>query len=62
MTVKYFVNDQCIGCETCVDIAPDYFVVKNDLAYVLRQPESDEGDNLCREAMEACPVDAIEEA
>jgi ferredoxin len=60
MIPKYTVNETCIGCEACVEIAPDYFAMKGDLAYVKRQPDDDEGDNLCREALEACPVDAIE--
>ena len=61
MIPKYLVNELCIGCELCVEIAPDYFAMKDDLAYVKHQPDNDEGDNLCREALEACPVDAIEE-
>ena len=57
----FYVDDQCIDCDQCRDIAPDIF--KRDDAtghsYVFRQPETPDEEVLCQEAMEDCPVEAI---
>ena len=58
---KFYVDDQCIDCDLCREIAPDFFT-RNDedgYSYVYRQP-SDEGEiDACMEALEGCPVEAI---
>jgi NitT/TauT family transport system substrate-binding protein len=57
---KYRVNEECISCRACVEIAGDNFDMdENDKAYVRRQPESSEEVAACEEALEACPVRAI---
>jgi ferredoxin len=58
---RYYVDSQCIDCDICRDIAPDNFTREADQGYsfVYKQPESGSEENLCREAMEACPVEAI---
>lgn len=58
---KFYVDKYCIACDACVGIAPDFFRM-NDLeghAYVSKQPLSVQENELCGEAMEACPVNAI---
>ena len=58
---EFYVHDTCIACDTCHDIAPDYFVLTPDYdhAYVDKQPETVAAKNLCQEALDACPVAAI---
>jgi ferredoxin len=58
---RYYVDSQCIDCDVCRDVAPDNFTRKTDKGYsfVYRQPENEKEESLCREAMEACPVEAI---
>ena len=60
-TGKYYVDDQCIDCDLCRSTAPDNFKTEEDLgfSYVYKQPENEEEDELCVEAMENCPVEAI---
>mgnify|MGYP001169332931 FL=1 len=57
----FFVDDQCIACDACVNEAPDFFRM-NDIhghAFVHNQPTKDEEISLCESAMEICPVEAI---
>lgn len=58
---KYQVDERCIGCNVCSEIAPHNFRSNHqeDYAYVYKQPESELEENLCAEAMKICPVDAI---
>ena len=58
---KYYVNTRCIGCSICAEIAPSNFAsnLEAGYEYVYKQPGSNDEDQLCREAMEICPVDAI---
>jgi ferredoxin len=58
---RFFVDAQCIDCDVCREMAPDYFR-RNDEeehSYVYKQPESEQGVYECREALENCPVEAI---
>jgi len=58
---KYYVDDACIDCDLCRETAPDNFTRFDDggHSYVYKQPETDEEHNLCLEALEGCPVEAI---
>ncbi len=58
---RYYVNSQCIDCDVCRDIAPGNFAreVEKGYSFVYRQPKSGKEEDLCREALDACPVDAI---
>jgi len=59
----FYVDDQCIDCDACRETAPACFR-RNDergYSYVYRQPATEEERQLCREAMEGCPVEAIGE-
>ncbi len=58
---KFYVDKECIACDACVLAAPDNFTMNEDdgHAYVKIQPSSPEEEDLCKEAMEGCPVEAI---
>ena len=58
---RYYVDTRCIDCDVCRDLAPDNFTRYEDGGYsfVFQQPASEEEERLCREALEACPVEAI---
>lgn len=60
---KFYVDSQCIDCDLCRETAPANFTREEDegYSYVFKQPESDEEKELCLEAMEGCPVEAIGE-
>jgi ferredoxin len=61
---KFFVDSQCIDCDVCRDTSPANFRRndENGYSYVYKQPETDEERELCEEALNACPVEAIGEA
>ena len=60
-TGKFYVDEECIDCDLCRETAPNNFTRNDDGGYpfVTMQPESEEEEELCREAMEGCPVEAI---
>ena len=51
---KYFVDEQCIDCDLCREVAsPDNFK-RNEAegySYVYKQPETEEEEALCAEAL-----------
>jgi ferredoxin len=58
---RFYVNAECTDCDTCRCVAPDFFT-RNDEAgysYVLRQPETEDDEDVLYEAMDCCPADAI---
>lgn len=54
------VTEECISCHACVEVAKDNFEMGEKIAYVKKQPENETEEKLCEEALEACPVNAIE--
>jgi len=58
---KFYVDSQCIDCDLCREVAPDFFVRQDDGGYsfVKQQPSTPEEVALCEEAKEGCPVEAI---
>lgn len=62
-TGEYFVRDTCIDCDLCRQTAPLYFARKHvgnaGTTYVQRQPLTLSEQRSCRDALEACPVEAI---
>lgn len=58
---KFYVDNECISCDACVLAAPDHFAMNEDAghAFVKKQPLSPNEEDACREALEACPVEAI---
>ena len=57
----FYVDTQCIDCDVCRETAPNNFTRDDDGGYsfVTKQPENEEEQDQCEEAMEACPVEAI---
>ena len=58
---RFFVDDQCIDCDACRETAPEFFQ-RNDVkgySFVHRQPDDAISAELCMEALEGCPVEAI---
>jgi ferredoxin len=58
---RYYVDGNCIDCDVCRCTAPNNFEANEDegYSYVVKQPENDEEEAECKEAMESCPVEAI---
>jgi len=58
---RYYVDSECIDCGLCYDTAPENFTHSEEggYAYVKKQPEGEEEEAKCREALDSCPVDAI---
>ena len=58
---KYYVDRECIACDACVMTAPGFFNMDEDdgHAFVTVQPKDETDEDLCREAMEGCPVEDI---
>lgn len=58
---KYYVDSNCIDCDVCRETAPENFMANEDegYSYVFKQPENEEEEAQCQEAMESCPVEAI---
>jgi Ferredoxin len=58
---KFYVDDQCIACGLCREIAPEFFgnIENSDNSFVKKQPTSDKEIDVCMEALESCPVSAI---
>ena len=58
---KFYVDKECIACDACVLAAPDNFSMnENDgHAFIKIQPATPAEVELCKEAMEGCPVEAI---
>lgn len=53
-------QDTCTGCGLCPDICPEVFEMgDDDLAKVTVDTVPPEAEKSCREAAEACPVEAI---
>ena len=59
---KWYVTEECIACDACVLVAEKHFKIDDagERAYLQKQPQTLEEEALCVEAMEACPVEAIQ--
>ena len=58
---KFYVDQDCIACDTCVGISPKHFALTPNYSHaiVCKQPQSDVEIQECLDALEACPVFAI---
>jgi len=58
---KYYVDRSCIACDACVTAAPDNFGMDDEdgHAFITMQPKNEEEEEMCEEALESCPVEAI---
>ena len=58
MKIPVVDYELCIGCESCVELCPEVFEVRDDgKAYVTGEGKCDTCD--CQEAVDICPVEAI---
>jgi len=58
--MKVTVNDECTGCELCVDTCPDVFDMDGDVAVAKMTDVPADLEDCAQEAADACPVEAIE--
>jgi len=57
---KYKVSEECINCRACVEVAGDHYKIgDNNIAYLKKQPQSTSEEEICEEALNVCPVNAI---
>ncbi|MEM7010107.1 MAG: ferredoxin [Verrucomicrobiota bacterium] len=57
----YYVDEQCIDCDLCREIAPKNFTRSDEGGYsfVYKQPTDNDERGQCEEALDGCPVEAI---
>ena len=61
--MKYAVNENCIACGLCTDLCPEVFSMGDEgTAVAIGTEVPDEAAESAAEAMDSCPVSAIEEA
>src|SRR5688572_23028372 len=56
---NYFVDDTCIDCDLCRQIAPDVFQEDGDHSIVSRQPLAGGEELRTKMALVACPTGSI---
>lgn len=58
---RFYVDDQCLDCDLCREMAPNNFDRDDDGGYsfVKRQPETVEETAICEELVGDCPMEAI---
>ena len=58
---KFFVDLNCIACDNCTKIAPDFFKFSSNFnyAFVYNQPQNKHDETKCINALKSCPVLAI---
>ena len=61
-TMKYKVNDSCIGCGLCESTCPEVFHMNGDVAVAIEGEVPEAALAAAAEAKDGCPVGAIEEA
>ena len=60
--MKYFVNEECIGCGLCNGLCPKVFYMNQEGVAEAVDQEVDADDvSSANHAMNSCPVQAIEE-
>jgi ferredoxin len=52
-------EETCVGDETCVETCPEIFEMKGDVAVAKAEVVPKDLEAKCKEAAEACPVEAI---
>ncbi len=61
--MRYCVKESCVGCGLCVATCPEgFFMNESGTAQAVDSPVESAWEASAREAMENCPVGAIEEA
>jgi glyoxylase-like metal-dependent hydrolase (beta-lactamase superfamily II)/ferredoxin len=54
-----YVDETCIDCDTCRQMAPEIYGETRGLSYVMRQPESPDERMRALQALVACPTASI---
>ena len=58
--MKVWVDeDVCVGDQTCVEICPEVFEMRGDVAVAKIEVVPEEYGQSCQEAADSCPVEAI---
>jgi len=52
-------QEACVGDETCVSICPEIFKMEGEVAVTIMEEVPPDLQESCREAADACPVEAI---
>jgi ferredoxin len=53
-------EETCIGCGLCAETCPEVFEMDDDKAKVKVDEVSEDVTEFCKEAVENCPVEAIQ--
>ena len=53
-------EETCIGCELCAETCPEVFEMNDDKVCVKVDEIPEDVAETCREAVENCPVEAIQ--
>lgn len=58
---NYYVNQYCIDCQLCQDLAPENFACneEEEYHYISKQPDSPFEELQVLEALESCPAESI---
>lgn len=59
---RYYTTEDCDGCAYCASVAPENFDYEkgSNTYFVARQPEDKAQEESVQEAIEDCPLDAID--
>ncbi len=61
--MRYFVNDNCIGCGLCVSTCPEVFSMSDEnVSVAMKEDVPEDCLDSAAQAKDGCPVEAIEEA
>ncbi len=52
-------EEACVGDGTCVEVCPEVFEMRGDLAAIKIDEVPEELEEKCGEAADSCPVEAI---
>ncbi len=57
---RYYVDESCIYCDFCVEMAPDNFAFdQKEYAYVSKQPDCHAEHERMSELIDGCPTESI---
>ncbi len=52
-------EDTCVGDQSCVEICPQIFEIRGDVAVVKMEEVPEHLESACKDAVKSCPVEAI---